>query len=442
MDNFDDFEDDFIDDDDNATSDDDERNRTTPLIPALAEIPQSGDEDSEGNSTSFSTTNDEKNDEKALKNDRYDNEEADSENNADEDDDGASACESLLPKEVAQDMNDVFSRSEKLDTLNMSLKIANSVTNQLYSLLYCVSQDCELLITRNRSNSPVNLQSEVIKANNPELKFENGMIKHKRFVDGFNCHSIKTEKDQENLYDFFELSRNSIGKALPGIVNNACQILKDPLVRAHNTHRAIKQKISDLKKSNNELSVQTRHTANRLVKLSKTEGATTLEPTANKSDVIIQQQRLQKALTRVYTLRESNESTMASNSELQQKIAAAESGRSSKDEKKVPEKILKLQRKVAELTASTEQSEEDRETVQAQRRVSLTRMNNACEKIQQEIHRYEALLNDVANKLRIMTQGKAATPSSSSLSEKKAGGNARAVKPGGSKIPVLQQRPK
>lgn len=416
MEEFGEFEDDFIDDDD----DDEEKESDT-------------DEKDQENFEDQKSDEDLNTSKKSQKLDDDDKEEDDDPNLA-------------LPKEVAEDVNDVFSRSEKLDSLSMSLKIANTVTNRLYSLLYCINQDTELLITRNRSNSPINLQSEAIKANNPNIKFDSGIIKHKKFVDGFNCNTLKTEKDQQELYNYFELCRNSIGKALPSIVKSSCQILKDPLVRSHNTYKAIKQKISDLKKANNELSVQTRHTANRLVKLSKSEGeVTSLEPTTTKSDIIILQQRLQKILTRVYNLRESNEATQASNNELQKKISEENSKSPNKETKKVTENVLNLQKKIAELSADIDQFEDERETVMAQRRVSLSRMNTSIEKVNGEIKRAESLLFELENKVRLMTQGQHASRNqssgaNSSLSEKKP--NRQLKQAAGSKIPVLQQRPR
>lgn len=416
MDEFGDFEDDFIDDDDNDETNDSDSNEKT--------------QESMGGEKSKSVLNSSR-----ISDD-------DENKNEEEDEDSKLA----LPKEVAEDMNDVFSRSEKLDTLSMSLKFANTVTNRLYSLLYCVNQDTELLITRNRTISPVNLQSEAIKANNPNIKFDSGIIKHKKFVESFNCNNLKSEKEQQDLYDYLELCRKVIGKALPPIVNSSCQILKDPLVRSHNTYKALKQKISDLKKANNELSAQTRHTANRLVKLSKSEGeSASLEPTTSNSDIIILQQRLQKTLTRVYNLRESNDATQASNTELQNKLTAEASKAPSKDSGKITENVINLQKKVAELSASIDQFEDDRETVMAQRRVSLSRMNTAIEKINSEIKRGESFLVELENKVRIMTQGQHAAKSnasgsSSSLSEKKP--NRQLKQAAGSKIPVLQQRPR
>ena len=419
MEEFGEFEDDFIDDDDDDEENESDSNEKT----------QENSEDQKSEADPNSSKISQKLEDDDDKNDN--------------DDDDTNLA---LPKEVAEDVNDVFSRSEKLDSLSMSLKFANTVTNRLYSLLYCINQDTELLITRNRSNSPINLQSEAIKANNPNIKFDSGIIKHKKFVDGFNCNTLKAEKDQQELYNYLELCRNSIGKALPSIVKSSCQILKDPLVRSHNTYKAIKQKISDLKKANNELSVQTRHTANRLVKLSKSEGeSASLEPTTTNSDIIILQQRLQKILTRVYNLRESNEATQTSNTELQKKIAEEASKSPNKDSKKLNENVLNLQKKIAELTADIEQFEDERETVMAQRRVSLSRMNASIEKVNAEIKRDEALLFELENKVRLMTQGQhgAKSPpsgSNSSLSEKKP--NRQLKQAAGSKIPVLQQRPR
>lgn len=415
-DDFEDFEDDFVDD---SEENEETENESHELLTKTQKLLHDDEND----------TNSEQDNEPPVENE----EQAES---ADPDADEESQ---VLPKE---DMNDIFNRTEKLDTLSMSLKIANSVTNRLYSLLYSINHDCQVLITRNRTNSPISLQTEAMKQNNPSIKFESGSICHKKFPDNFNCQLLQSEKDKTALFDYLTLCHDVISQALPPIVDSACQTLKDPLVRQHNINQTLKQKINDLKKVNKELSVQTRHTANRLVKLEKSEQPS-LEPTTTKSDVIIQQQRLQKVLTRVYNLRESNEATAASNAELQDRLQQ-ESGRLPKQATKVSDKLQNLQKRINEMTASIEQSEEDRETALAKRRVSVNRMNTSIDKIKSEISQFENLLTELDAKVRIMTQGNQdakSTTSSSSQSDKKP---TRQVKPApGSKIPFRsQQKPK
>ena len=178
------------------------------------------------------------------------------------------------------------------------------------------------------------------------------------------------------------------------------------------------------------------------------EGKKTLEPTVDKSDVIIQQQRLQKALTRVHDLKKSNESAMLSNTKLHERLNAKEEKcELNKKEQKVSNDIIKLKQKISELTNIVEQLEGERETTLSQRRVSLAKMNDSIDKSAHHIARLEALIIEVDTKLKLMTQGKA--PSSlaekkapSSLAEKKFPSNLKGEKPLGSKIPHLQKRAK
>ena len=302
---------------------------------------------------------------------------------------------------------DVFEQSEKLDSLRQSLnrsaRISNSKVNQLYSLLYCVCQDCELLIGRNRHVIPFSISEECSKSK--DLKCDNGVIKHRRFIDGYAVHG----GEEKEINDYFRFRMGIIDRAIKPIVQSAITSLKDPLVRSHNRLRTISQKIDDLKKANTELSVQTRQTANRLVRIEKQGKDVDLQGNTDKSDVIIHQQRLQKALTRVYNLKEANESAAAENAELQATIAQLLS-KSPKKETHVDPKIVELQKRVAMITASCEQSEEERETVMAQRRVSIGRMNDAIRKLEREISRTSTLTEEVENKIRVMTQGRRDVP--------------------------------
>jgi chromosome segregation ATPase len=193
-------------------------------------------------------------------------------------------------------------------------------------------------------------------------------------------------------------------RALPPVVHSACTLLKDPLVRAHNTLRTIRQKISDLRKSNAGLALHTRQVANRLVRISKTGEDAETDATADKSDVIIHQQKLQKALTRIYNLREANDAAFAANGELQARVDA-ECAPVQPAGRRASPRGEELRQRVAELTASIEQSEEERETAMAQRRVSLSRMNAAIQKVEEERERLGFKIGDVENRLRIMTQG-------------------------------------
>ena len=356
--------------------------------------------------------------------------------------------ENILAMKTEEEMQDILSQSERYSQLSSSLKFAKTSTNQLYSLLYCIDQDVEHLITRNRTNCSVNIHTEVSLLDFPNIKYENGSIQHKKFKDGYDCRKIKSEEDHQELISYFECKRTIIDKALPSIVQNALKLLKDPLVKQHHTYKAMKQKINNLKRSNHELSAQTRQTANKLVKLSKMEGKKTLEPTVDKSDVIIQQQRLQKALTRVHDLKKSNESAMLSNTKLHERLNAKEEKcELNKKEQKVSNDIVKLKQKISELTNTVEQLEGERETTLSQRRVSLAKMNDSIDKSAHHIARLEALIIEVDTKLKLMTQGKA--PSSlaekkapSSLAEKKFPSNLKGEKPLGSKIPHLQKRAK
>jgi hypothetical protein len=214
-------------------------------------------------------------------------------------------------------VDDPFAASEKLMTLNLSLKqsirIANSSTNQLYSLLFCVYQDCEHLLSRHRMSVPFSIASEV--ARFPNTKFDDGVIKHRKFVDGFNLEGI-SEADAQVLKQFLRLKGDIVRRALPPVVATSCRLLKDPIVRLHNVLHSMKQKISDLCKSNAELSHQTRHTANRLVRISTDGKDVETQGTTDQSDVIIHQQKLQKCLARVYNLRDANEAAAASNAEI------------------------------------------------------------------------------------------------------------------------------
>jgi hypothetical protein len=95
-------------------------------------------------------------------------------------------------------IKDPFAGSEKLTTLSLSLMqsihIATSATNQLYSLLFCVHQDCELLLSRHRVSVPFSIANEV--AIFPNTAIGNGTIKHRTFVEGFNLQGISAADAQ------------------------------------------------------------------------------------------------------------------------------------------------------------------------------------------------------------------------------------------------------
>ena len=332
----------------------------------------------------------------------------------DEDDPPASEPAHLGAKEEEEDpeplqpvmVPDVFEQEEKLNTLRQSLshsaRKSNSKVNQLYSLLFCVCQDCELLLGRNRPVIPFSMAAE---AQAKDLKCDNGVMKHKKFVDGY-C--VGDGEDAE-INDFFRFRMGIINRAMKPVVENAVTTLKDPLVRSHNRLRAINQKIDDLKKTNHELSVQTRQTANRLVRIEKQGKDIDLQGNTDKSDVLIHQQRLQKVLARVYNLKDANETTVTENSELQTRIAEITS-KNPKKETTVAPRIAELQKRIAIVTASNEQSQEERETALAQRRVSIGRMNDSIRKLEREISIMTSLTEEVDNKIRVMTQGKREMP--------------------------------
>jgi hypothetical protein len=316
--------------------------------------------------------------------------------------DHSSLSDDDAPQVIEAAVSDVFAAADKLSTLTLSLtksrEFANSETNQLYSLFFCVFQDCELLLAKNRSAIPFSIHTEIFRL--PNVKYENGVITHKQFPDGVNLSRI----DCTALPAFLGMRWDIASRALPPAVQAACNRLKEPLVRAHNTLRTIKQKMSDLRKSNAGLTLQTRQVANRLVRISKTGKDVDGDGAADKSDVIIHQQKLQKALTRVYNLREANEAAVAANTELQARVGV-EGARPVAVGTKPNARTEELQRSIAELSAGLEQSEEERETAMAQRRVSLTRMNTAIQKAAEELERLRSRIGDVDNRLRIMTQG-------------------------------------
>jgi hypothetical protein len=189
----------------------------------------------------------------------------------------------------------------------------------------------------------------------------------------------------------------------------------------------LKQRISDLKKSNLALSVQTRQTANRLVRISKTGKNVDADGLTDKSDVIIHQQRLQKGLTRVCNLKEAIESAIAETAELTAKLGQ-ETPKIPISTLGLPPRVIELQKKVSGIQANIEQSEDDRETTMAQRRVSIARMNAAIHKLEEEKKAIGEQIGFAENKVRIMTQGQKET-----LSEKKKSQS----RVQGSKIPVF-----
>jgi hypothetical protein len=286
-----------------------------------------------------------------------------------------------------------------------------------------VFQDCELLLAKNRSAIPFLIHTEVLR--HPHLKYDHGVITHKSFPDGVNLSRADPQTSHE-LADFLSVRLDIARRAMPPVVRCACTLLKDPLVRAHNTLRAIRQKISDLRKSNVGLALHTRQVANRLVRVSKTGKDVDTDAAVDKSDVIIHQQKLQKALTRVYNIREVNDASLVANAELQDRVGAQCAPAKPAGGRASP-RTEELRRTVAELTASFEQSEEERETAMAQRRVSLSRMNAAIQKAVEERERLRFKIGDVENRLRIMTQG---------LKVGDGGKTGQGRKQTGSKIPV------
>jgi hypothetical protein len=324
---------------------------------------------------------------------------------------------------------DIFTAVEKVSALDLSLKksieLSNTETNQLYALLFCVNDDCEKLLVRHRLSIPFSIQAEASAIK--EVKYDHGVLRHRKFGDGFNTNGI-SDRDAQALIAFIGFRCSVAQRALIPVVSKACELLKDPLIRAHNTLRALKQKISDLKKSNIELTLQTRQTANRLVRISKSGKDVDTEGLTDKSDVIIHQQRLQKMLTRVCNLKEAIESASAGNSDLQSKLGR-ETARIPDAPLALPPHVIELQKHVSAMKANLEQSEDDRETAMAQRRVSIARMNSAIQKLEEEKRTIAEHIGFTENKIRIMTQGQKEGP----LPEKKKS----APRVPGSKIPVF-----
>lgn len=317
--------------------------------------------------------------------------------------------EPVIPKEEDNDIREVmetkelFSRSIKVGTLTQSLKLRITETNQLYSLLIAVFNDAELLMSRNRASLGFSMYEEAEYAKDRNIEYDNGMLNHKKFYDCFDSSSM-SEKDQTEIEDYMNFRMKLIEKGLPKIVDAAKKELSDPLVKMHQKLQSQKQRISDLKKANRELEVQTRHTSNRLVQLERENG--NKDPRQRKqanSDVLIQQQRLQKALIRVSQLKESNELTFGQNQQLTAELAKNQTTRSSS---KMSAGTSKLAKELQDLQASVEQSEDERETAMAQRRVSIARMNRAIEKLELEITTLKQRNDVVDNNLRLMKQGK------------------------------------
>jgi hypothetical protein len=121
----------------------------------------------------------------------------------------------------------------------------------------------------------------------------------------------------------------------------------------------MKPKISDLRKSNAELSHWTRQTANRLVRISTAGRDVETEGTTDKSDVIIHQKKLQKCLARVHDLREANEAAAASSAEVVAKLGQ-ESSKAVPVGPQISPRIAELQRRIGFVCASNEQGEEER----------------------------------------------------------------------------------
>ena len=328
-------------------------------------------------------------------------------------------------KEVME-TQELFQRSQKFSTLHQSLSLRLTETNQLFSLLMCVMSDTEMLINRNRSALDFSIPTECQFSGMP-LTCDNGRIIHNKFTEGYNLTGCSDE-DATNVVKYIDFSRKLIERGLPMITDSARAILQDPLVKMHRKLNSQEQRINDLKRANQELSLQTRHTANRLVQLEK-EGQKEFKGETSNSDVIIQQQRLQKALIRISQLKEGNEQTQSQNAKLAQEVPAGQPTQRSTS-KQLSSKYLSLMKALDEIKANVEQSEEERETAMAQRRVSISRMNKGIEKLEAEIAVLKTRMTSVDNKLRVMSQGKSSHSGS------------RLQKAPGSKIPVPSKKPK
>ncbi|EAX85058.1 hypothetical protein TVAG_551770 [Trichomonas vaginalis G3] len=329
-------------------------------------------------------------------------------------------------KEVME-TEEIFNRSQKISTLNQSLSLRLTETNQLFSLLMCVLTDTQLLMHRNRTSMDFSIYDEVELSGKP-YKYDGGLIKHPKYVDGYNLSGC-SDVDKTGVLEYLDYVKGMIDRGLPQVVEASVNIMQDPLVKAHRKLASMEQRINDLKRSNAELQLQTRHTANQLVKLEK-QGESEFKATTGKSDVIIQQQRLQKALLRVSMLKDDNEKAQSENSKLLSELNSLTSRSSSRSETNTNSQLVK---DFEAINASIEQSEEERETAMAQRRVSITRMNKTIEKLEGEISVLQQRLSSVDNKIRIMTQGKASRNSAAGSKLQKAAG---------SKIPVPSKKPK
>jgi hypothetical protein len=71
----------------------------------------------------------------------------------------------------------------------------------------------------------------------------------------------------------------------------------------------------------------------------------------------------------------------------------------------VGQAIEGLQKKIAEINATNEQLQEEHATALVQRRVSLSKINAAMQKAEEERENIRSKIAGVDNRLRIMTQG-------------------------------------
>jgi septal ring factor EnvC (AmiA/AmiB activator) len=321
---------------------------------------------------------------------------------AEEEEDFATSPAELPDDDQILTPRDVLPPADKLSSLSVSLsrsrEIANTETNQLYSLLFCVFQDCDLLVAKHRSAIPFSMHDEIL--HHPPASYERGVVSHPKFPDGVTLSRLD-DNDATAFIAFLHLRCDICTRALPPVVQYSTNLLKDPLIRSHNTLRTVKQQISDLRKLNNDLGVQTRQAANRLVRISKTAQDGEIESC---TDVILHQQKLQKALARVCSLREENEIALTENTDLQGRFAE-QSGRSVNVDRTPRPQVEELQKKIAEVIATNEQSQEECETALAKRRVSLSKMNAAILKAEEEKENLRMKIADVENRLRIMTHG-------------------------------------
>jgi hypothetical protein len=311
-----------------------------------------------------------------------------------EEGDSLKACSYASEEEESPDSDAHPDPCDRLTSLRRSLEQSSFCdSSQLYSILFCVYRDCEVVLAKNRPWIPFSIHSEAMR--HPHIRLDGGVLSHRKFPDGFDVRGM-SPGDQDDLFDFVQFRCDVARRALPPVVTTACGVLKDPLLRSHEALAALRRQIKELRKANAERKVRSRQTANQLVKISKDD--INVEP----PDVTVQQQRLHKCLARLHGLREANEAAVAANSILQAKLAHHAARPL---EQEVSQRIIELQKRIGDVKVGNGLSEEEREATMAQRRVAVGRMTAAIQRLIEENDRISFSLSDIENRLRIMAQG-------------------------------------